>query len=699
MHNPLGLCASFFVCDYLLTKNKKGMKTKLFTMMFALVSIMWGFNASAEVVEYTCGATESDNVIASLDTETGMMTVSGIGAMKMFDSSAVPWNDSKSYIVTVVVEEGVTCVGKYSFWASENLISVTLPSTLTEIGDFAFYKCSGLKTIEIPDAVTEIGEAAFGNCSLLESVKLPLNMTIIGNRLFESCSSLKTVDIPEGVTKIHSDAFRNAGLTSIEIPASVTEITGITFLGENEGAYSSCPSLETITVAPENTVYDSRDNCNAIIKTANNELFAGCKNTVIPNSVEKIGKNAFKKISLKRLTIPSSVTTIGDYAFENCYDLEYIDIPKSVTTIGMYAFNHTHVKTTPEVELRRPIYVNKIPMVGFKDKNISSVILGSSVEIVGSCAFQSCENLTTVVSLATVAPKLYTDAFLYINTDCVLYYPAGSDYSSWEGYFSSMVELPLSGKCGDNLTWAFDTETYTLRITGEGAMYEYTTDNPAPWQLFSRAIEMLILSPDQTNIYTGNFADCLNLKLVIYENENTNLKLEVNGNNLSQYIDEDAKLFYSRLSPAQYLARSIGLGNVDQIQLYLNGKGANTTLEMNCNETHALSYEYTLEGYLTGVEYEWDSSDASIVSVSDTGVLTSGSEGGKADITLSVVTPSGRTLSLTCTVTVKDTATGIDEVISSEDSGDGSVYDMLGRRVENPERGIYIKNGKKIVIK
>ena len=134
------------------------------------------------------------------------------------------------------------------------------------------------------------------------------------------------------VTSIGWYAFINCSdLTSVTIPNSVTSIGQYAFYG--------CSGLTSIKVEAGNTVYDSRDNCNAIIKTETNELFSGCKNTVIPNSVKSIGWNAFYGCSgLTSITIPNSVTSIGDDAFEGCSGLTSITIPNSVTSIGSRAF-------------------------------------------------------------------------------------------------------------------------------------------------------------------------------------------------------------------------------------------------------------------------------------------------------------------------------------------------------------------------
>jgi hypothetical protein len=134
------------------------------------------------------------------------------------------------------------------------------------------------------------------------------------------------------VTSIGKLAFsRCSSLTSITIPSSVNSIA--------DGAFAGCENLTQIQVALDNPVYDSRDNCNAIIETSSNTLISGCETTIIPNSVTSIGDAAFYGCnSLTSITIPSSVKSIGESAFYRCKSLTSITIPSSVTSIGENAF-------------------------------------------------------------------------------------------------------------------------------------------------------------------------------------------------------------------------------------------------------------------------------------------------------------------------------------------------------------------------
>ena len=187
---------------------------------------------------------------------------------------------------------------------------------------------------DVTYSVTSLGEWCFSYCFSLTSVTIPSSVTSLGDNCFYYCSSLTSIDIPSSVTSLGGNCFTFcSSLTSIDIPSSVTSLGSYCFI--------YCSSLESITVDKNNKVYDSRDNCNAIIETSTNIMIQGCKTTVIPSSVTSLGSGCFSGCSsLTSIDIPSSVTSLGYVCFANCSSLTSIDIPPSVTSLGDYCFNN-----------------------------------------------------------------------------------------------------------------------------------------------------------------------------------------------------------------------------------------------------------------------------------------------------------------------------------------------------------------------
>ena len=427
-------------------------------------------------------------------------------------------NNPNKYSGDIVIPESVTyeevtysvtSIGYAAFQDCSGLTSITIPNGVTSIGGSAFDKCSGLISVVIPNSVSSIGNYALTDCSSMTSIAveagntkfdsrdncnaiietasntlkagckttvIPNNVTTIGFAAFDGCSGLTSVTIPNSVTSIKDVAFCDcSSLTSITIPNSVTSIGSSTFAG--------CGNLTSIVVEAGNTVYDSRDNCNALIETASNTLMRGCEKTVIPNSVTTIGRDAFSYCTgLSSVTIPNSVTSIGKYAFFKCKAMTSLTIPNSVTSID-------------------------------------------------NSAFFDCWGLTSVTSLATTPPQAVDNSFN--NYKIPLYVPKGTRdaYLAQEPWnkFKEIIEIDESSEgetvaldpyviwCEDNTTFYFlgngddisngSYKGHTVTAMWHGEIVTNSPENPQsnafkpmPWSKYCSACTKVVFDESFKNV-------------------------------------------------------------------------------------------------------------------------------------------------------------------------------------------------------
>lgn len=283
--------------------------TLLYFPSGTLQNIRWEIAANAENADagntgaVTWTKTEDDGLVWTLY-DNGALTISGTGAMRDYaynDKSPVYGNAN---ITSLVIEDGVTRIGKNMCWGCSGLVDVMIPDSITEIGSFSFACCSSLPGVTIPESVDTIGTSAFQSCTNLERVTIPNSVKSIGTSAFQMCTALTSITIPESVTDIGEDAFIwCSSLASVEIPEGITDI--------RNGTFRECSSLESITIPSSVTNIDSYSFYQC----------TGLKHVTIPDRVTRIGHGVFAGCtSLERMTIPNSVTSIGGGVFEDCSD-------------------------------------------------------------------------------------------------------------------------------------------------------------------------------------------------------------------------------------------------------------------------------------------------------------------------------------------------------------------------------------------
>ncbi len=368
-----------------------------------------------------------DDVTYEFDSATGVLSITGSGAMYDYPYGSHPWNTYREDIIAVEITGTVTSVGYGAFYECISLTSVSLPETIESIGERSFYKCSSLTSVTIGGSVESIANNAFQYCTSLTSVTVSDSVKTIGYSAFSFCTSLTSVTLGSSVESIDNNAFRG------------------------------CSSLASITVNAENGTYSSADGVLFDRNKTELILYPVCKPDTaytVPDTVKSIRGGAFYGCtSLASVTLSDSLMGIGEYAFYGCTSLASVDIPGAVDTIGYGAFRGC---TT-----------------------LASVTVSKSVVTLGDYVFFECPSLTSI----TVDP----DNTNYSSADGVLFdkaktelilYPAsktGDSYSvpdtvaTIRDYAFGRCSELASVTVGDNVTsigiCVFDKSTSLRSVT------------------------------------------------------------------------------------------------------------------------------------------------------------------------------------------------------------------------------------------
>ena len=473
------------------------MRRKLWIILAAvtLLAVLWCGCAAAEIITGQCG----DDVEWSFDSETGVVTVTGTGPMWDYDfnNDPSPFDGAQS-ITSAVIGEGVTSVGAWFFDDCNNLTAVSLPSTLRRIEIGAFYD-NALHSLTIPYGVTYIGKWAFTKNESFTSLVLPDSVTELGISPFSYCTGLTTLVLSEGLTEISSYAFSECqNLTDITIPA------GVTAMGSY--AFENCINITTIRGVPGTYAEDfAEENYYEFVSigtvTANGTCGAGVNWELYTNGVLVIsGEGAMDDYSdgtqpwssnmdsLRRVTVKSGVTRIGDSAFDGAGSLLTVSLPDdSLEAIGDGAFRGTALKT---------------------------VSIPKSVTGIGDQAFADCTGLTDA-SIYQFAAVLGGDAFDGCAATLILHGYEGSTadvYAHANGIDFDAWPCSRSGECGDNVTWTQDYTTGVVTVTGTGPMWDYDYYSPdySPFA-YDESVTSVVIGEGVTSVGKASFLYCYNI--------------------------------------------------------------------------------------------------------------------------------------------------------------------------------------------
>ena len=683
-----------------------------------------------------CGTTDHESEVTwelALTSTSGVLTISGTGAMKNCVSGK-PWNDYRSFITSVVIENGVTSIGDFAFQNYSNLTSVTFDgvSTLASIDSYAF-SYTGLTSIEIPASVTSIGECAFIRCNNLASVSGCEGVTSIGEGAFHVTAWF--TNQPDGVIYIGKVAYYGKNVSGVvSIDAGTVSIS--------DGAFVDCTGLTSISIP-------------ASVTSIGMNAFWDCSDltsVTISAGVTSIGSGAFRECtSLQSVTIPASVTSIGEMAFSGCTSLASVIIhATSLTTYGNDAFENN--------KDGRKIYV---PNEAVTDYQNGWQYYASDIEAMaayGTCGATGNED--KVIWSVTGTPSNYT---LTISGAGAMADYTDANYQPWaanrlviktivinEGVTSigkyafsnceeaTSVSIPASVTSIGYYSFNFCPNLSSLNIAANSSLK--TIDNNAFY--LCSGLESVSIPASVTSIGSSAFDCCSNLATVtlnsnpsigehafddIKAGATVTMNLTANGpvdgaywatfynKNYSFEADANTQVFKAELVGTKITLHEVANRVVDA------GEGVVLKTTGGGNPEMTLTTDGSND--FTGNSLQGVDDPAGVTADGTTYVLNNGSNGvgfyklksgktlgvGKAYLTYSGTTAPGffgLDVDNENTTAINEhdcNATLSERELNESHELSGAWYDLQGRKIANGQKptakGLYIVNGKKVMIK
>ena len=600
--------------------------------------------------------------------------MTNVKSIKLGNSVTTIGQSAFSYcpLTSIEIPQSVTSIGSYAF-SNSGLEGIELPNSVKSVGYWAFTNCDNLKVAKLGDGLTFIGSCAFSDCENLTELTIGNNVTTIQSNAFSGCSKIEHINIPYTVTSIGDAAFSDcSSLIEVVIRDAVTSI--------GAGAFSGCTKLSvldfgnSITAIENGAFWGCESLTKVLIPTTVTDIgeqaFKGCTNLMevsVPNSVKNIGMGAFsgctkieklyldcsvinkwfENASLSEIELGDNVVTIGANAFQGAI-IQSIRIPNSVTTIGDCAFSCSSLKN---IEI--PSSVSSIGKGAFEyNENLTSVVIPNSVTTIGKGAFYGCDNIETVYSLITKVPTIDENSFSEIVfNNANLYVPKGKKVT-YQGtnYWSKFLNISEGAP-----TEVGDLDgSYTLNVTDAGMATMY--------------LDYDVAIPDNPNLLGVFYCENI-INHILY------LK------RLKETIPANCGVIVMA-NPGKFTFKETIMSTENVEQNMLTG----TTVKVN---TADISGDvYTLgrgknSGYMGFFKFTGKTLPANKAYL----VMNEDEE----DDDVLVIDRNSYT-------DIFDDATGLSGIVI-KDNEKSVVYDLQGRRVENPTQGIYIVNGKKMYIK
>ena len=589
----------------------------------------------------------------------------------------------------------VTAIEDYAFYECK-VTSVTLPETITSIGKYAFSHCNSISSLTLPTAVTSIGKYAFSDCSSLTSMVIPEGVTSIADFTFNGCTNLTSVTLPEGIESIGTSAFSGCkALAEVNLPSTLTSI--------GESAFYECDALASVVV-PEG------------VTTIEGFSFSGCDN-------------------LTSVILPETVTSIEQYAFYNCGKLTSINLPSKLTSIGQYAFYQTALTS-----VAIPEGVTSIGIYAFyRCSSLKEVTFQMGLKTIGECAFQGCTSLKEVTFPETVN-GIYMYAFKGCTKLTTITFLSKSSINIMEEAFANCNHLEdvysyQESLTGYNYSLFARSSAFTGSITGYTwlhvpesviELYKKTT----PWknfdeivtleeqpttvalkdgEPFTNALEREVETLTYTRTFDNTEWQALYLPFALaYENWADDFEV-ARINNMNQYDDNDdgiadrtvMEVFLVKEGTLQphtpYLIRAKQTSEktftLKNTRLYGPAKRSYTV--------SSWSTLFTFVGTYTGISGEEMVNGGYYALGGGTLHPAASTESSLGSYRWYMKVSNWKTnqqgaSEVKIMVFDEENETGIETLTEETDM---SVYDLQGRRVEKPARGMYIVNGKKVMFK
>ena len=618
-------------------------------------------------------------------------------------------------LTSVFIPDSVTSVGSSCFYSCNNLTYAKLPQNMDVVSSNMFYECKKLETVVFGMNVTKIGEGAFRNCGQLK-VDLPGNIVKIGDSTFRNCKSLTEITIPKSLTDCSSDIFSGcSNLKTIKFEKGITTIPAYLFRGYGSwfDGLEEIDIPETVTTIGAYAFYDCRNlttvtGMKNVTKIGDNAFYncSNLKEITIPDTVESMGTSIFYGCtSLKSVVLPNKRVNITDSTFCNCTSLESITLPDTVEYIRNNAFYGCS-------SLKKIVWSKSIKEIennAFKGcSSLTEIIIPDGVTSIGSNAFQNCTSLASVR-----IPNSVTSLGTYIFDGCssLTDVTLGKGLTTIPSYMFSNCESLKNIKIPYNVatigSYAFLNDTAFTEIT----IPRKTT------AINSNAFSY----PGKLNIYgiSGTYAETFaNENNIKFTNREVNAsKVELNESQITLNKGDTYNLIMS-VTPDDFtdavtwkstdtdvvtvtetgVIKAVGTGTAT-VKLTVGNVSTScritvlqpvTSISLDRSSISLDSADnYQLSAYIypstaSNKNVVWESSDPSVATVDDNGMVTALKKG-TAKITVKAM--DGSNVSASCTVTVKNTTYVCDTVdkIESQHNYENECSDSWIYTIEGAE--------------